>query len=44
MKAQHPHTKLPWQKLMLRQVKWGGVRYGPITKKWTFDTDHFFFS
>ena len=30
MKAQHSHTKLPWQRLMLRQVKWG-VRYGPIT-------------
>ena len=30
MKAQHFHTKLPYQKLMLRQIEWG-VQNGPIT-------------
>ena len=31
MKAQHSHTKLPCQKLMIRQIEWG-VQNGPITK------------
>ena len=31
MKAQHFYTKLPCQKLMLRQIEWG-VQIGPITK------------
>ena len=42
LKTQHFHTKLPYQKLMLRQIEWG-VQNGPNTKSRVLSVTNLFY-
>ena len=42
LKKYHSHTKLPYQKPMLRQIEWW-VQNGPITKNQVFPVTNWFF-
>ena len=42
LKTHHFHTKLPYQKPMLRQIKWW-LQNGPITKNGVFSVTSLFF-
>ena len=41
-KTRHFHTKLPYQKSMLRQIEWW-LQNGPITKNWVLPATNVFF-